>query len=66
MEEVESGDNRPQSAKLKEPFSNLKSEPVPMTIKLDGKYTNVFTGEVMTGDNDITLAPGEYLVLTRK
>ena len=66
MEEVEANDNRPQSAKLKEPFFNLKSEPVPYTIKLDGEYTNAFTGEKLSGDQSITLAPGDYLVLTRK
>ena len=66
MEEVEANDNRPQSAKLKEPFFNLKSEPVLYTIKLDGVYTNAFTGEKLSGDQSITLAPGDYLILTRK
>ena len=66
MEEGEATDNRPQTAKLKEPFFNLQSEPVIYTIKLDGTYTNAFTGEKMSGENSITLAPGEYLVLTRK
>ena len=65
MEEAEGNDNRPASAKLKEPFANLKSEPVPMTIKLDGTYTNVFTGEKLSGEQPITLAPGDYLVFTR-
>ena len=67
LESAEGNDNRPTGAKLKEPFTNLKADPITdMVIKLDGKYTNVFTGEVMTGDNNITLAPGEYLVLSRK
>ncbi|MBO7643954.1 MAG: hypothetical protein J6S62_03200, partial [Bacteroidales bacterium] len=66
LEETEANDNRPQSAKLKEPFSNLKAEPVTWTIKLDGEYTNAFTGSKLSGDQTITLAPGDYLVLTRK
>ena len=66
LEDTQTGDNRPQGAKLKEPFSNLNSEPVTRIIKLDGDYTNVFTGERVSGENTITLAPGEYLVLTRK
>ena len=66
LEETEANDNRPQSAKLKEPFSNLKAEPVTWTIKLDGEYTNAFPGSQLSGDQTITLAPGAYLVLTRK
>ena len=67
LEEAEANDNRPQGAKVKEPFANLKAEPVTWTIKLDGTYTNAFTGERLAGgDHTITLAPGDYLVLTRK
>ncbi len=65
IEETEANDNRPQSAKIEEPFANLKAEPVCWTIKLDGTYSNVFTGESLEGEQKITLAPGDYLVLTR-
>ena len=37
-----------------------------MTLNLKGEYKNVFTGEVVTPPVDITLAPGEYMVFTRK
>ena len=65
LEEVEANDNRPQSAKIEEPFANLKAEPVTWTIKLDGTYSNVFTGESLEREQTITLAPGDYLVLTK-
>ena len=68
--EVETADgnsNRPDGAKAAEPFLNLKNgEPYSPTIKLDGEYTDVFSGATMSGENTITIAPGEFLVLTRQ
>ncbi|MBR6347151.1 MAG: alpha-amylase [Bacteroidales bacterium] len=63
--QAEANDNRPQGEVNAAPFRNLQAEPVTMTIKLDGKYTNVFTGEKLEGDRLITLAPGDYLVLSK-
>ena len=47
------------------PFLNLQSDPVTMTLNLPGEYRNVFTGETVTPPVEITLAPGEYIVLTK-
>ena len=64
---AEANDNRPQGEAAARPFENLKAGPVShLTVKLDGEYTDVFKGTRMSGDLDVTLAPGEYLVLTRQ
>ena len=66
VETTDGNSNRPDGAKAAEPFLNLKNgEPYSPTIKLDGEYTDVFTGTVMSGENTITIAPGEFLVLVR-
>ena len=65
VEAVEGNDNRPQGAKAKEPFANLNADPVIWTVNLDGTYTNAFTGEKLEGEQTVTLAPGDYLVLTK-
>ena len=62
---ADANDNRPQGDVVAEPFKNLEAEPVSQLLKLDGEYTNAFDGSVMSGDVNITLAPGEFLVLTR-
>ena len=66
-EKVEATDNRPAGETGGTPFQNLKSDPVTLHANLDGKYTEVFTGKTYKkGMNDFTLAPGEYVVLTKK
>jgi hypothetical protein len=63
---ADANDNRPQGEKVAEPFKNLKADPISRTIKLDGDYTNVFTGEKFEkGERTILLWPGDYLVLTK-
>lgn len=65
QETAEANDNRPQGDKVAVPFLNLESAPVTMTFNLPGEYRNVFTGDVVTSPFDLTLAPGEYMVLTK-
>jgi hypothetical protein len=66
VEVADANDNRPQGEKVAEPFKNLKADPISKTIKLDGDYTNVFTGEKFEkGERTILLWPGDYLVLTK-
>ena len=62
---ADANDNRPQGDKVAVPFLNLESAPVTMTLNLLGEYKNVFTGEVIKTPYDITLAPGDYMVLTK-
>ena len=65
-EAKESTDNRPAGETGGTPFVNLKSAPVTLPVNLDGKYTEVFSGKTYKrGMNDFTLAPGEYVVLTK-
>ena len=67
VETTDGNSNRPDGAKAAEPFLNLKNgELYSPTIKLDGEYTDVFTGTVMSGENTITIAPGEFLVLSKR
>ena len=48
------------------PFRNLEADPVTVTVNMDGKYTEIFTGETYSkGKHDFVLAPGEYIVLTK-
>ncbi|MBE6222092.1 MAG: alpha-amylase [Bacteroidales bacterium] len=61
----EANDNRPQGDVVAQPFQNLKAAPVTMTLNLKESYKNAFTGEEVQCPVDITLAPGEYLVLTK-
>ena len=42
-----------------------QSEPVTRVLKLDGEYKEVFKDTTMSGELTITLAPGEYMVLTK-
>ena len=62
---AEGNDNRPAGDTVAQPFLNLQSEPVTMTLNLPGEYKNVFTGETFKTPYEITLAPGEYMVLTK-
>ena len=62
---ADANDNRPQGDVVAEPFKNLEGEPATQVLKLDGEYTNVFTGEKVSGEYTATIAPGEYLVLTK-
>ena len=65
-EAKESNDNRPAAETGGTPFKNLEAAPVKLPVNLDGKYTEVFTGKTyQKGMNDFTLAPGEYVVLTK-
>ncbi|MBR5042233.1 MAG: alpha-amylase [Bacteroidales bacterium] len=59
------GDNRPQGVKVVVPFLNLESEPVDVTLPLDGTYREQFTGAFYKGNVTVTLAPGEYIVLAK-
>ena len=63
--QAEANDNRPQGDVAAQPFQNLKAAPVTMTFNVPGEFKNAFTGETMSSPFDITLAPGEYIVLTR-
>ena len=67
VEEVkEATDNRPAAETGGTPFRNLEAAPVTVTVNMDGKYTEIFTGETYTkGKHDFVLAPGEYIVLTK-
>ena len=62
---ADANDNRPQGDVVAEPFKNLEGEPATQVLKLDGEYTNVFTGEKVSGEYTAIIAPGEYLVLTK-
>ena len=65
-EAKESNDNRPAAETGGTPFKNLEADPVKLPVNLDGTYTEVFTGKTyQKGMNDFTLAPGEYVVLTK-
>ena len=64
-EKADANDNRPQGDKVEVPFLNLQSAPVTMTLNLKGEYKDVFKGTVVTPPTEITLAPGEFMVLTR-
>ena len=55
--------NRPAGEVVKEPFLNLKAEPVEVTLPLDGTWREQFTGAFYKGKVTLPLAPGEYLVL---
>ena len=61
----EANDNRPAGEIVAQPFKNLEAEPVTMTLNLKEEYKNAFTGEAVKCPVDITLAPGEFLVLTK-
>ena len=63
--QAEANDNRPQGDVVAQPFQNLKAAPITMTFNVPGEFKNAFTGETMSSPFDITLAPGEYIVLTR-
>ena len=64
-EKADANDNRPQGDKVAVPFLNLQSAPVTMTLNLKGEYKDVFKGTIVTPPAEITLAPGEFMVLTR-
>ena len=64
-EEAQGNDNRPQGDKVAQPFKNLEAAPVTMTLNLKEEYKNAFTGEVVKCPVDITLAPGDFIVLTK-
>ena len=63
--QAEANDNRPQGDAVAQPFKNLEAAPVTMTLNLKEEYKNAFTGEVVKCPVGITLAPGEFLVLTK-
>ena len=65
-QQAAANDNRPQGAQGGPKFLNLDSESVTVNLNLKNSFKNFFTGEeVPAGAFQITLAPGEYLVLTR-
>ena len=59
------GDNRPSGSSAGVPFLNLATDPVQVTLPLKGSYQDAFTGEKVSGTLTRTLAPGEYIVLTK-
>ena len=61
----EGNDNRPQGDAVAEPFLNLQAEPVSPVFNLEGQYRDVFKDTVLTAPVTITLAPGEFMVLTK-
>ena len=62
----ESTDNRPAAETGGTPFRNLEAAPVTVTVNMDGKYTEIFTGKTYKkGMQDFVLAPGDYIVLTK-
>ena len=64
-ESVEATDNRPAGETGGTPFLNLNADPVEVSIPLKGTFTNWFTGEKVSKNLTVTLAPGEYVVLTK-
>ena len=46
-------------------FPNLKGPASTVTLPLKGRYTDWFTGEKHSGTTSLTLAPGEFIVLTQ-
>ena len=46
-------------------FRNLDSPAAAVTLPLKGRYTDWFTGETHRGKTTITIAPGDYIVLTK-
>ena len=65
VEESEATDNRPAGETGGVPFLNLDAGPVEVSIPLKGTFTNWFTGEKVSKTMNATLAPGEYVVLTK-
>ena len=66
VEKSEPTDNRPAAETGGTPFRNLEADPVTVTVNMDGKYTEIFTGETYSkGKHDFVLAPGDYIVLTK-
>ena len=66
VEKSEPTDNRPAAETGGTPFLNLKGEPKPVTVDLDGDYTEVFTGQKYgKGKQEFLLWPGDYVVLTK-
>ena len=66
VEKSEPTDNRPAAETGGTPFKNLEAAPVKLPVNLDGTYQEVFSGKTyQKGMNDFTLAPGEYVVLTK-
>ena len=62
---AEGNDNRPTGDVVAQPFKNLEAAPITMTFNVPGEFKNAFTGETVTSPFDITLAPGEFIVLTK-
>ena len=62
---ADANDNRPQGDVVAEPFKNLQAEPSTLTLALDGEYKNVFAGTLVSGENQFTLAPAEFIVLVK-
>ena len=62
---AEGNDNRPSGDVVAEPFKNLEAAPVTMTFNVPGKFKDVFKGATVESPFDITLAPGEFIVLTK-
>ena len=64
-EKADVSDNRPQGEKVAVPFVNLQAAPVTMTFNVPGEFKDVFKGTTVSSPFDITLAPGEYIVLVK-
>ena len=46
-------------------FRNLDTPPATVTLPLKGRYTDWFSGTQYRGKTTLTIAPGEYIVLTK-
>ena len=65
-ETPEAVDNRPVTERVVTAFMNLQSDPVEVSVPVGRGFTNWFTGEkVPKGTFTATLAPGQYIVLTK-
>ena len=65
VEKSEATDNRPAGETGGTPFLNLNAAPVEVNIPLKGTFTNWFTGEKVSKNLTVTLAPGEFVVLSK-
>ena len=55
----------PTEAAIAPTFRNLDAPAASITLPLKGRYTDWFSGAKYRGSTTLTLAPGEYIVLTK-
>ncbi len=59
-------DNRPVSETAGVPFRNMQSAPVEVSFPLDGEYLDGVNGDTYTGTFTRTMAPGSFVIMSRK